>query len=124
MPALLEVVNRSIIYTDIYFTMQYAILPMSLGHEPHCSLGRMGQKLARCKFVTIFCDQYQIEIWGICNNFNQFTHLSPTSGPSNDVIKMSVITNNALIFKKYQIIGKINVFNRFNASTAQHCKQK
>ena len=31
---------------------------------------------SRVNFVTIFGDLYQKELWGICNNLNQFTHLS------------------------------------------------
>ena len=40
-------------------------------------------------FVTIFGDLYQNKLWGICNNLNQFTHLSSASGPNDDVIKMA-----------------------------------
>ena len=40
---------------------------------------------SRVNFVTIFGDLYRIKLWGICNNFNQFAHLSSASGPSNDV---------------------------------------
>ena len=40
-------------------------------------------------FVTIFGDLYQNKCWGICNNSNQFTHLSSASGPNDDVIKMA-----------------------------------
>ena len=40
-------------------------------------------------FVTIFGDQYQNKLWGICNHFNQFTHMSSASGPNGDVIKMA-----------------------------------
>ena len=40
-------------------------------------------------FVTIFGDLYQSKLWGICNNCNQFTHLSSASGPNDDVIKMA-----------------------------------
>ena len=42
MPELLEIVNRNNIYTEIYLKLQYAILPMSQGHEPRRSLCRMG----------------------------------------------------------------------------------
>ena len=56
------------------------------------SLCRMGQtKLSRVNFVTIFDDLYKIKLWGVCNNFNQFAHLSSASGLSNDVIKMAAI---------------------------------
>ena len=41
--------------------------------------------------MTIFGDLYQNELWVICNNLNQFAHLSSASGPSNDVIKMAAI---------------------------------
>ena len=34
----------------------------------------------RVNFVTIFGDLYQNKLWGICNNLNQFTHLSSESG--------------------------------------------
>ena len=44
---------------------------------------------SRVNFVTIFGDLYQNKLWVICNNFNQFAHLSSASGPSNDVIKMA-----------------------------------
>ena len=58
----------------------------------YSSLCRMGQKKwSRVNFVTIFGDLYKIKLWGICNNFNQFAHLSSASGPSNDVIKMAAI---------------------------------
>ena len=46
---------------------------------------------SRVNFVTIFGDLYQNKLWVICNNLNQFAHLSSASGPSNDVIKMAVI---------------------------------
>ena len=49
------------------------------------------KKWSRVNFVTIFGDLYKIELWGICNNFSQFAHLSLASGPSNDVIKMAAI---------------------------------
>ena len=44
---------------------------------------------SRVNFVTIFVDQYQNKLWGICHNLNQFTHLSSASGPNDDVIKMA-----------------------------------
>ena len=44
---------------------------------------------SRVNFVTIFDDLYQNKLWGICNNLNQFTHLSSASGPNDDVIKMA-----------------------------------
>ena len=46
---------------------------------------------SRVNFVTIFGDLYQNKLWVICNNLNQFAHLSSASGPSNDVIKMATI---------------------------------
>ena len=46
---------------------------------------------SRVNFVTIFGDLYQNKVWVICNNLNQFAHLSSASGPSNDVIKMAAI---------------------------------
>ena len=44
---------------------------------------------SRVNFVTFFCDLYQNKFRGICNNLNQFTHLSSVSGPNDDVIKMA-----------------------------------
>ena len=44
---------------------------------------------SRVNFVTIFGDPYQNKFWGICNNLNQFTHLSSVSGPNDYVIKMA-----------------------------------
>ena len=49
------------------------------------------KKWSRVNFVTIFGDLYKIKLWGICNNFNQFAHLSSASDPSNDVIKMAAM---------------------------------
>ena len=46
---------------------------------------------SRVNFVTISVDLYQNKLWVICNNLNQFAHLSSASGPSNDVIKMAAI---------------------------------
>ena len=46
---------------------------------------------SRVNFETIYGDRNQNKLWVICNNFNQFTHLSSASGPSNDVIKMVAI---------------------------------
>ena len=46
---------------------------------------------SRVNFVTIFGDLYQNKLWVICNNLNQFAHLSSASCPSNDVIKMAAI---------------------------------
>ena len=46
---------------------------------------------SRVNFVTIFGDLHQKKLWVICNNLNQFAHLSSASGPSNDVIKMVAI---------------------------------
>ena len=44
---------------------------------------------SRVNFVTTFGDLYQNKLWGICNNLNQFTHLSSASGQNDDVIKMA-----------------------------------
>ena len=41
--------------------------------------------------MTIFGDLYQNKLWVICNNLNQFAHLSSASGSRNDVIKMAAI---------------------------------
>ena len=49
--------------------------------------------------MTIFGDLYQNKLWVICNNLNQFAHLSSASGPSNDVIKMAAI---ALLMYTYK----------------------
>ena len=46
---------------------------------------------SRVNFETIFGDLYQNKLWGICNNLNQFTHLSSASGPNDDVIKMAAL---------------------------------
>ena len=77
--------------------------------------------------MTLFGDLYKVKVWGICNNFNQFTHLSSTSGPSNDVIKMATIERLwcVCIEEKSKNVGKINVFfNILNASTASDFTQK
>ena len=44
---------------------------------------------SRVNFVTIFGDLYRNKLWGICNNLNQFTLLSPASGPNDDDIKVA-----------------------------------
>ena len=44
---------------------------------------------SRVNFVTIIVDLYQNKLWVICNNLNQFTHLSTASGPNDDVNKMA-----------------------------------
>ena len=49
------------------------------------------ERASRVNFVTILGDLYQNKLWVICNNLNQFAHLSSASGPSNDVIKMEAI---------------------------------
>ena len=54
---------------------------------------------SRVNFVTIFGDLYQNKLWVICNNLNQFAHLSSASGPSNVVIKMAVIVLLMYIYK-------------------------
>ena len=46
---------------------------------------------SRVNFATIIGDLYQNKLWGICNNLNQFTHLSSASGPNDDVIKMAAL---------------------------------
>ena len=55
---------------------------------------------SRVNFLTIFGDQYQNKFWVICNNLDQFAHLSSASGPSNDVIKMAAIV---LLMYTYKI---------------------
>ena len=60
----------------------------SLHIEPP-SYVELAKKWFGVNFVTIFGDLYQNKLWGICNNFNQFTYLSFMSGPSNDDIKKS-----------------------------------
>ena len=62
---------------------------------------------------------------GICNNFNQFTHLSSAFGLSNVSSKRRPSHNyNVYVFKRNQsMFGKINVLNRFNAGTAPDFKQ-
>ena len=54
---------------------------------------------SRVNFVTIFGDLYQNKLWLICNNLNQFAHLSSASSPSNDVIKMATIVLRMYIYK-------------------------
>ena len=39
--------------------------------------------------MTTFGDLYHNKLKGICNNLNQFTHLSSASGPNDDVTKMA-----------------------------------
>ena len=69
-----------------------------------------GPKKWSCvNFVTIFGDLYKIKLWGICNNFNQFAHLSLASGPSNDVIKMVAIAQlHGWLCRKGQLNGYAN----------------
>ena len=43
----------------------------------------------RVNFVKILGDLHQNTLWGICNNLNQFTHLSSASGPNDYIIKMA-----------------------------------
>ena len=38
-----------------------------------------------------FGDLYQNKLWDICNNFNQFTHLSSESESNYNVIKIVTI---------------------------------
>ena len=54
MPVLLKILNIKNTYTEFYFEMKLAILPMSKGHESHCSICRRGQNLAPCKFRDDF----------------------------------------------------------------------
>ena len=49
--------------------------------------------------MTIFGDLYQNKLWVICNNLNQFAHLSSTTVPSNDVTKMTAIVILMYTFK-------------------------
>ena len=49
-PELLQILNRNNIYTEFYFEMQSAILPMSTGHESIRSICRKEFNLAPCKF--------------------------------------------------------------------------
>ena len=44
---------------------------------------------SRVNFVAIFGELNLDKLCGICNNLNQFTHLSSASGPNDDVIKMT-----------------------------------
>ena len=44
---------------------------------------------SRVNFVTFFGDLYQNKLWGICNNLNQFTHLSSASGPNDNINEMA-----------------------------------
>ena len=39
--------------------------------------------------MTSFGYLYQNKVLGICNNLNQFTHLSSATGPIDDVIKIA-----------------------------------
>ena len=55
---------------------------------------------SRVNLVTIFGDLYQNKLWVICNNLNQFAHLSSASDLSNDVIKMAAIV---LLMYTYKI---------------------
>ena len=54
MPVLLDIVNRNNINIDINFKIKLAILPLSLGNEPRCSVCRMGQNVVLCKFRDDF----------------------------------------------------------------------
>ena len=62
------------------------------GFKPDIVYVEWAKKWSCVNFVTIFGDLYNIKLWGIWNNFNQFAHMSSASGPSNDVIKMAAIT--------------------------------
>ena len=67
---------------------------------------------SRVNFVTIFGDLYQNKLWVICNNLNQFAHLSSASGPSNDVIKMAAIV---LLMYTYKTSGEFIARNDFSS---------
>ena len=54
---------------------------------------------SRVNFVTIFGDLNQNKLWVICNNLNQFAHLSSASRLSNDVIKMAAIVLRMYTYK-------------------------
>ena len=56
---------------------------------------------ARVNFVTIFGELYQIKLWGISNDFIQFTYLRSASGVDSDVIKMAVTALLIRIFIVY-----------------------
>ena len=81
----------------------------------------MGQKMVPCKFRDDSGDLDKIKRWGICNNFNQFIHLSSASSK----LRPSLNYDAYVFKKKSKYVGKRNVFvNRFNASTAPDFKQK
>ena len=52
-------------------------------------------------FVTIFGELYQIKLWGISNDFIQFTHLRSAFGVNSDDIKMTVTALLIRIFIVY-----------------------
>ena len=71
--------------------------------------------------MTIFGDLYQNKLWVICNNLNQFAHLSSASGPSNDVIKMLakvllIYTYNTSYLKQFEreFIARNDLSSLFN----------
>ena len=86
-----------------YFLRSFSSLPLNHSRRVVVSYKRtyMHEVLVNClvyvewasrvNFVTIFGDLYQNKLWVICNNLNQFAHLSSASGQSNDVIKMAAI---------------------------------
>ena len=88
---------------------------------------------SRVNFVTIFGDLYQNNLWVICNNLNQFAHLSSASGPSNDVIKMAAIvllmyTYKTSYFKQYmrenlllEMIFRLYLTNWTSNNTKKMC---
>ena len=60
--------------------------------------------------MTIFGDLNQNKLWVICNNLNQFAHLSSASGPSNDVIKMAAIVLLMYTYKTSYLKQKLREF--------------
>ena len=68
-----------------------AHLDCTFGYTQHIMFLVYVEWASRVNFVTIFGDLDQNKLWVICNNLNQFAHLSSVSGPSNDVIKIAAI---------------------------------
>ena len=62
-----------------------------VGKDRHSYLLVYVEWASRVNFVTNFGDLYQNKLCAICNNLNQFAHLSSASDPSNHVIKMATI---------------------------------
>ena len=83
--------------------------------------------------MTIFGDLYQNKLWVICDNLNQFAHLSSASGPSNDVIKMAAIvllmyTYKTSYLKQYlrenvllEMIFRLYLIDRTSNNTKKMC---